>query len=213
MDRKLTLDLVSEEAEDFEAGLCGRVELVMPLQLFHSNLTYAALCTITSFEALIKATSSSTARKQQQKQRNKWFSSKPNLMFTSTSSRPTHLATTLLISFTFSHSSHPPTDFSYHLLTSSGCHRLTNPLVEDVHHHQMWKLISSVQISGDLLTPEALDKNVNVKQSVNEMIAESECGTFSPYSGGKRWERCWCIWFAKFAQSEAVQMCTSQTAR
>lgn len=160
MDSKLTPDLVSEEAEDFEAGLCGRVEPVMPLQLFHSNLTYAALCTITSFEALIKATSSSTARKQQQKQRNKWFSSKPNLMFTSTSSRtppPTHLATTLLISLTFSHSSHPPTDFSYYLLPSSRCHRLTNPLVEDVHHHQMWKFISSVLISGGLLTPDALD--------------------------------------------------------
>lgn len=71
MDGKLTLDLVSEEAEDFEAGLCGREELVVPLQLFHTNLTYAALCTITSFEALIKATSPSTARKQQQKQRNK----------------------------------------------------------------------------------------------------------------------------------------------
>lgn len=67
----MTLDLVSEEAKDFEDGLCGRVELVMPLQLFHSNLTYAALCTITSFEALIKAAGSSTTRKQQQKQRNK----------------------------------------------------------------------------------------------------------------------------------------------
>lgn len=48
--------------------LCGRVELVMPLQPFHCNLTYAVLCTIASFEALIKGMSSNRARKQKQKQ-------------------------------------------------------------------------------------------------------------------------------------------------
>lgn len=56
--------------------LSGRVELVMPLQSFHNNLTYAELCTITSFEALIKGMSSNRARKQQLKQRNKLFCSK-----------------------------------------------------------------------------------------------------------------------------------------
>ncbi len=82
--------------------LCGRVELVLPLQPFHSNLTYAVLCTITSFEALIKGMSSNRAREQKQKQRNKWFCSNPNLMFTSCSSRPLRLLTShshLLISF------------------------------------------------------------------------------------------------------------------
>lgn len=95
--------------------LCGRVELIMPLQPFHSNLTYAVLCTITSFEALIKGMSSNRARKQKQKHRNKWFCSNPSLMFTSCSSRPLHLLTSpshLLISF----SSQPSPPQSLHPL-------------------------------------------------------------------------------------------------
>lgn len=64
----------------------------MPLEPFHNNLTYAVLCTITSFEALIKGMSSNRARKQQ-KQSNKWFCSNPSLMFTSISSRPLRLLT------------------------------------------------------------------------------------------------------------------------
>lgn len=59
-----------------------------PAVLPHSNLTYAALCTIIGFEALIKGMSSNKARKQKQKQRNKWFSSNPSLMFTSCLSQP-----------------------------------------------------------------------------------------------------------------------------
>lgn len=76
----------------------------MPLQLFHSNLTYAVLCTITGFEALIKGMRSNRARKQQQKQRSKRFCSNPSLMFTPSSSGPLRLLTQsilLLISFLF----------------------------------------------------------------------------------------------------------------
>lgn len=111
-------------------GLCGRVEPVMPLQLFHSNLTYASLCTITSFEALIKASSSSMARKQQQKQRNKWFRANPSLMFTSSSSRTLRLpihAAYLLFFFTLLTSTPLlfPSFSPIHWMSQ----RLTNPLV------------------------------------------------------------------------------------
>ena len=102
--------------------LCGRVELIMPLQAFHSNLTYAVLCTITSFEALIKGMSSNGARKQKQKQRNKWFSSDPSLMFTSRSSLPLCRPTShclLLISF----SSQPPHHHLHQGPRNHFCHR------------------------------------------------------------------------------------------
>lgn len=64
------------------------------------------LCTITSFEAVIKGLSSNRARKQKQKQRNKWFCSDPSLMFTSCSSRPLRLLTShshLPVSFSSQH--------------------------------------------------------------------------------------------------------------
>lgn len=114
--------------------LCGRVELVMPLQPFHSNLTYAVLCTITSFEALIKGMSSNRARKQEKKQMNKWFCSYPSLMFTSCSSRPLRLLTShshLLISFSSQpRPPHPPPPSPFpscvwqnKLFPSKECHR------------------------------------------------------------------------------------------
>lgn len=71
---------VFEEAEHTEAAAAGGPKHGTPLQPFLTNLTYAALCTITSFEAPIKAASSSRARKQKWKQRNKLFCSDPSLM-------------------------------------------------------------------------------------------------------------------------------------
>lgn len=88
MDGNLTLDHLSEGSRTLWGRLCGRVELAVPLQPLRGNLTYAALCTITRFEELIKGASSNRARKQTQKQRNKWFCSNLGLMFTSRSSRP-----------------------------------------------------------------------------------------------------------------------------
>lgn len=60
--------------------LCRRAKHGTPLQPFLTNLTYAVLCTITSFEALIKGASSNRARKQKWKQRNKLFCFDPSLM-------------------------------------------------------------------------------------------------------------------------------------
>lgn len=88
MDGNLTLDHLSGGSRTLWGRLCGRVELAVPLQPLRGNLTYAALCTITRFEELIKGASSNRARKQTQKQRNKWFCSNLGLMFTSRSSRP-----------------------------------------------------------------------------------------------------------------------------
>lgn len=103
------------------------MELSVPLQPFHNNLTYAVLCTITSFEAVIKGLSSNRARKQKQKQRNKWFCSDPSLMFTSCSSRPLRLLTShshLPVSFSSQHFFPPHT-----LSTSLSLMCLTNKYI------------------------------------------------------------------------------------
>lgn len=115
MDRKFDTRSSLRGSQLLWGGLSGRVELIMPLQAFHSNLTYAVLCTITSSEALIKGLSSNGARKQKQKQRNKWFCSNPRLLFTSCSSRPFCLLTSLcLLLISFSPVLPPHRDHHHH---------------------------------------------------------------------------------------------------